>query len=88
MRFRKYAMVSVWAAILLLLSTRVAPDSPKGPEYRESVIVVGPDGPAEVRHVVLRGSNYEIGRKIGEIAKRDGVRLTVSENRIVNRAKR
>jgi predicted choloylglycine hydrolase len=42
----------------------------------------------EVRHIVLRGSNFEIGRKIGEIAKKDGTSVTPSNDRIKNRAKR
>jgi len=41
-----------------------------------------------VRHVVLRGSNFDIGKKIGEIAIKDGTPLTPSDDHIMNRAKR
>ena len=58
------------------------------PEYTETVIAGGPDKFVEVRHVVLKGSNFEIGRKIGEIAKREGTPLTPSNDHIRNRAKR
>jgi len=57
-------------------------------EYKETVIAGGPDKFAEVRHVILMGSNFEIGKKIGEIAKRNGTRITPSEDTIMNRAKR
>jgi predicted choloylglycine hydrolase len=57
-------------------------------EYKETVIAGGADKFAEVRHVILKGSNFEIGKKIGEIAKRNGTRITPSEDTIMNRAKR
>jgi predicted choloylglycine hydrolase len=57
-------------------------------EYKETIIAGGPDKFVEVRHVVLKGSNFDIGKKIGEIAKGDGTRITPSDNHIMNRAKR
>ena len=81
-------VASLCVGLVLLLSPRAFAAEPQGLEYRETVIAGGPDGVMEVRHVVLRGSNIEIGRKIGEIARRDGVRIRPSEDRILNRAKR
>ena len=58
------------------------------PGQRETVIAGGPDKFAEVRHIVLRGSNFEIGREVGELAKKDGVSIAPSGNQTLNRAKR
>jgi predicted choloylglycine hydrolase len=57
-------------------------------EYKESVIAGGPDKFVEVRHVILNGSNLDIGKKIGELAKRGGALMTPSEETIMNKAKR
>jgi predicted choloylglycine hydrolase len=57
-------------------------------ELNETVIAGGPGKFAEVRHVVLKGSNFDIGKKIGEMAKRNGTRITPSDDHILNRAKR
>ena len=37
-------------------------------EFGESVVAGGPDDFMEVRHIVLRGSNFAIGRKLAELA--------------------
>ncbi len=37
-------------------------------DIRQAVIAGGPDDYLEARHVLLRGTNREIGRVIGEIA--------------------
>jgi len=57
-------------------------------KHSENVIAGGPDKFAQVRRVVLRGSNFEIGRKIGELAKRDGISMRPSKDTILNRAQR
>jgi len=57
-------------------------------DHKETVIAGGPDRFVEVRHVVLKGPNFEIGKKIGEMAIRNGTRITPSDNLILNRAKR
>ncbi len=57
-------------------------------EYKESVIAGGLDQFVKVRHVILKGSNFSIGQKIGEIAKKDGTEISPSESKILNRAKR
>ena len=81
--------VSVFAVLVLLLNTLALPASAKqNLQYREEVIAGGPDKFVTVRHVVLKGSNFDIGQKIGEIAKKDGAVIAPSDNRIMNRAKR
>jgi predicted choloylglycine hydrolase len=37
-------------------------------EFSEEVVAGGPDDFLEVRHIVMRGSNFEIGKKLAEIA--------------------
>ncbi|MBM7540002.1 C45 family peptidase [Amphibacillus cookii] len=37
--------------------------------FHESIILSSPENFFEVRHLTLKGTNYEIGRKLGEIAK-------------------
>ena len=38
-------------------------------EYHERIVAGGPSDFMEVRHIVLRGSNYEIGKKLAELAE-------------------
>lgn len=71
-----------------LLSISQAVAFAQGPTHQETVIAGGPDKFAEVRHVVLKGSNFEIGKVIGELAKRDGALITPSSNHVMNRVKR
>ena len=84
---RKFVL-SVSIALALLLIPTALPATAHEPEYTEKVIAGGPDKFVEVRHVVLKGSNFEIGKKIGELAKRDGARMAPSKDTILNRAKR
>lgn len=81
-------VASVYVAVALLLIPMALPATAQDLEYKETVIAGGPDKFAEVRHVVLKGSNFEIGKKIGELAKKDGTPITPSGNHIMNRAKR
>jgi hypothetical protein len=37
-------------------------------EFSETVVAGGPDDFMEVRHIMLRGSNFAIGKKLGELA--------------------
>jgi len=57
-------------------------------KYEEAVIVGGPDYFVEVRHVVLKGSNFAIGQKIADIAKKNGTQIRPTDNKILNRSKR
>ena len=58
-------------------------------EFAEKVIAGGPKDFMEVRHLTLRGSNFEIGRKLAEIAKEGlGVRPEPSDDKLRTRAQR
>jgi predicted choloylglycine hydrolase len=87
---RGYGFLAFTGIILFVLFPSCVSQQPKTAdlEYKESVIAGGPDQFAEVRHVFLKGSNFQIGQKIGEIAKKDGIEINPSENKILNRAKR
>jgi hypothetical protein len=54
----------------------------------ESVIAGGPDVFVEVRHIVLRGSNFDIGRQIAAVAMNDGIEIVKTPDVLLNRAKR
>jgi len=84
---RKF-VASVYVAAALLLIPMALPATAQNLKYTETVIAGGPNKFVEVRHVVLKGSNFEIGKKIGEIAKKDGTPITPSNDHIMNRAKR
>ncbi len=55
-------------------------------EFAEKVIAGGPKDFMEVRHLTLRGSNFEIGRKLAEIAKAPFVRTHVNRVASIGRA--
>jgi predicted choloylglycine hydrolase len=84
---RKF-VVSAYIASALLLIPIALPATAHDLEYKETFIAGGPNKFVEVRHVFLKGSNFEIGKKIGEIAKKDGTPITPSNDHIMNRAKR
>jgi predicted choloylglycine hydrolase len=84
---RKF-VVSAYIASALLLIPIALPGIAHDLEYKETFIAGGPNKFVEVRHVFLKGSNFEIGKKIGEIAKKDGTPITPSNDHIMNRAKR
>lgn len=84
----KNFVISVLAGVAFLLSTMGFPAAAQDLEYKETVIAGGPDKFVEVRYVVLKGTNFDIGKKIGEMAKRNGTRITPSAEKILNRAKR
>jgi predicted choloylglycine hydrolase len=87
-RSHKNLFVSAIVGMFLLQCMMALPSAAQEPEYKETVIAGGPDKFAEVRHVVLKGSNFEIGKKIGELAQKDGAIIAPSDNHIMNRAKR
>jgi len=59
-----------------------------GPKVRETIIAGSPDQFMEVRHVVLKGSNFEIGKQMAAVAMREGIKARKSSNRLLNRSKR
>ena len=79
-KLSKSFVVSTIVGMVFLLSMMALPSAAQDLEYKKTVIAGGPDKFAEVQHVVLKGSNFEIGKKIGEIAKKDGTPITPSDN--------
>jgi len=57
-------------------------------KFKETVIAGSPEHYAEVRHVVLKGTNFEIGKKLAEIAKRHGTQIGPFGDPLMNRVKR
>ncbi len=73
----------------LLFPAGCADDAKQSGIYcKETVVAGGADRFMEVRHVVIKGSNYEIGRKIAEIAQRDNIQLRPSGDPSRNDAQR
>ncbi len=56
--------------------------------YQENIVAGGSRQFMEVRHIIIKGSNYAIGKKIGEIAKKLNVRLQPLEDKIINKIQR
>jgi len=83
---KKYSRLIFFLGILLVIS--LVAQATEQLEYKETVIAGGPDKFVEVQHVVLKGSNFDIGKKIGEIAKKNGTPIMPSDDHILNRAKR
>lgn len=91
---------SVAVTLLLLLTLsfpfglqaqQAAPGPDKGPglQFREKVVLRKGEGEfATVRHIVLKGTNQDIGRKLGEIAReRHGVRLAKNPDPVYGKAR-
>lgn len=58
-------------------------------EFSEKVVAGGPGDFMEVRHLVLRGSNFDIGRKLAEIAReRHQAAAVPSQDKLKTRAQR
>jgi predicted choloylglycine hydrolase len=78
----------VIAGVILFLGLTTTSAVAQKPGYKETIVAGSQDKFAEVRHVVLKGSNYDIGRQIGEIAIRDGSVVRPQGNSILNSTKR
>lgn len=87
---RGYGFLAFIGIVLFVLLSACRPQTAemKDLEYEEAVIAGGPDSFMEVHHVFLKGSNFAIGQKIGEFAKKNGTQISPSENKILNRSKR
>jgi len=82
---RKYIfVVLILAALAILVVTLTSQDL----QFKETVIAGSPEDFAEVRHVVLKGTNFEIGTKLAELAKRHGTQIDSSGDPFMNRVKR
>jgi hypothetical protein len=74
---------------LLAVSGRLPLAASNGVVQEDRVIAGGPDDSLEVRHLVLRGTNEQIGRALAEIAKeRYAVRLDSTKDPAQARAVR
>ncbi len=82
----KNAALSLLSIALLLLGGVVLADSPGYPQSR--IIAGGPDSFVQAEHVILRGSNYEIGQQMAEFAKGHGISVTRAPDSLVSRVKR
>lgn len=77
------------ALVLLLAALSVRALSHPIAERQERVIAGGPNDSMEVRHLVLRGTNEEIGRALADLAReRFGVRAERSSDPVRTRAAR
>jgi predicted choloylglycine hydrolase len=83
---------SLWPLVLtttLLTSVLPAQDlsgSSTGPEVR---IIAGSESDfMVVRHVILRGTNYEIGLQMASFAQANGISITPAQDRTVNKLRR
>jgi len=56
--------------------------------FDEKVVAGSPGHFMEVRHVILKGSNFAIGKKLAEIARRDNIRISPSGERLANKVRR
>lgn len=63
---------AIWTLVLLscvLISRSVFAEVPQTLEFSENQVAGGPEDFMTVRHLRMRGSNRDIGRKLGEIAR-------------------
>ena len=65
-------------------------ESPKREKiyYRENTVAGSSKQFMKVRHIIVKGSNHAIGKKIAEIAKRLNVRLQPLGDKIINKIQR
>lgn len=83
----------VLTAVVFGAPWRAAAEEAKGPRdglsFTERKVAGGPDDFMEVRHLVLRGSNVEIGRRLAELAReRHGATVEPSDDPLRTRAQR
>jgi uncharacterized protein (TIGR02145 family) len=76
-------------AILLLPAVPPAQDLSKSSTYPEIRVIAGSDSDfMMVRHVVLRGSNFEIGQQMASFAQSNGISITPAQDSTVNKLRR
>lgn len=56
--------------------------------FKETIVAGSSDHLMEVHHVIMKGANYEIGKKIAEIAQKGGVQLLPSDDHLRNKVQR
>jgi len=67
--FRRYTSSLTIIALALALTVSISVAKSNKVVQEDRIIAGGPDKSLEVRHVVLRGSNEQIGRALTEIAR-------------------
>jgi predicted choloylglycine hydrolase len=82
---KKYMFIVL---ILAIIAFAVATLAPKDLEHVNEVIAGSPGHFVEVRHVILKGSNFAIGQKLAEIAKSHGTQILPAGDPLLNRVKR
>jgi predicted choloylglycine hydrolase len=76
-------------AILLLAVVQPAQGLSKSSTYPDSRVIAGSDSDfMMVRHVVLRGSNFEIGQQMASFAQLNGISITPAQDSTVNKLRR
>jgi len=89
-RFLRVSVLIVFASVAPFLcscQSKSAPASPT-PSFKETVVAGTAEDFMLVRHLVIRGSDYEIGKKIGEVAREIGVRLAPTADSLRNKVQR
>jgi len=56
--------------------------------YQEKIVTGGPENFVEVHHIIIKGSNYAIGKQIAEIAQDMNIKVQPSNNRLRNKIQR
>src|SRR5262245_19844172 len=89
MRHRLARAIPSLGLVLALAATACFSAAPEGVIQEDRVIAGGPNDSLEVRHLVLRGTNEQIGRALAEIAKeRYGARPDAARDPMQVRAQR
>ena len=84
----RYNLIAMLVLIAFILVTAEVPATAGDVQYRETVVAGGPDRFMEVRHVVMKGTNRAIGKKLGEIASALGTGPMSRGSALLNRTQR
>jgi predicted choloylglycine hydrolase len=80
--------IALLALAAFALAYATPPAAASDLQYRETVVAGGPDRFMEVRHIFIKGTNYAIGEKLGEIAAAFGARPAPLGDALTNRIQR
>lgn len=81
-------LIALLALATFILAPAAAPAAASDVQYRETVVAGGPERFMEVRHVFMKGTNFAIGEKLGEIAAAFGARPGPRGDALLNRIQR
>jgi len=82
---KKYILIVLVLAAIAFLVATLAPQDAK---CTTEVVAGSPKHFAEVRHIVLKGSNFEIGQSLAQISKKHGTLIQPFGDPLMNKAKR